>query len=326
MEKTRFAVIGTNFVTEWFLKEALLRDGFALQAVYSRTMERAKEFAAQYGGGVTAYDDLDAMLRDDAVDAVYIASPNYAHARQAIGALEHGKHVLVEKPAAPSEEEFARMLSAAERNGRVLLEAMRPAHSPGLGAVREHIEKIAPLRVARITYCQYSSRYDAFKAGRVLNAFDPALKNGSLMDIGVYCAHVLVALFGYPELIAAQAFKLSNGIDGAGTILAQYPGMLAELSYSKVSDNVIPSELQGEGGTLVIDDICNPKELTLRLRKQEPIRLPVPAGSFGMGAEVDDFLQILRSGGAESYQRDSLLTIRLMDEVRRQTGIDFQPR
>ena len=323
MKKTRFAVVGTNFITEWFLKEAVLRERFQLAAVCSRTLERAKEFAARYGEDVATYADYDEMLKDGSVDAVYIATPNYAHAGQAIAAFRHGKHVLVEKPAAPSLTEFEAMLAAAKENGRVLLEAMRPAHSPGLKMVREELKKIAPLRVAHIAYCQYSSRYDAFKRGEVLNAFDPTLKNGALMDIGVYCAHVLVTLFGYPDEVHAHTLKLSNGIDGAGSVLCQYPGVLTQIAYSKVSDALGPSEIQGEGGALIIDDICNPKELTLRLRGQQPQKIPVPVQTFGMGPEVDDFLDILESGGAEPYQRDTGLTIRLMDEIRRQTGIDF---
>lgn len=322
MNRTRFAVVGTNFITEWFLKEAFLRERFELAAVCSRTMERAREFAARYGD-VAACADYGALLRDSSIDAVYIATPNYAHAGQAVEALRHGKHVLVEKPAAPSLEEYEAMRAAAKENGRVLLEAMRPAHSPGLKMVRAELEKLAPLRMAHISYCQYSSRYDPFKRGEYVNAFDPALKNGALMDIGVYCAHVLVSLFGYPEEICAQAFRLLNGLDGAGAALMKYPGMLAHIAYSKVSDGLSPSEVQGEGGTLTIDDICNPKELTLRLRGQQPEKIPVPVDSFGMGPELDDFLDILESGNAEPYQRDTGLAIRLMDEIRRQTGIDF---
>ncbi len=323
MKKVRFAVIGTNFITEWFLEAAQKNEAFALEAVYSRTMERAAQFAQKYGVGKT-YDDLDRMLADDAIDAVYIASPNAFHTQQALRAMAHKKHVLVEKPAAPSEMEFLEMLAASREHGVALMEAMRPAHSPGLREVKKYIREIAPLRFARIAYCQYSSRYDAFKEGRVLNAFDPTLKNGALMDIGVYCMHVLVSLFGEPGSIKAQAFPLHNGIDGAGAMLAQYPDMLAEIAYSKISDSHIGSELQGEGGTLLIDDICNPKELVLRRHGGMEERISIPVTEFGMGAELNTFIEIIRGGnGVEAFQRDTLLTLRVMDEARRQTGLDF---
>ena len=323
MGKVRFAVIGTNFITDWFLEAARKNEEFALEAVYSRSLERAAQFAQKYGVRKT-YDDLDRMLSDSAIDAVYIASPNTFHTQQALRAMAHKKHVLVEKPAAPSEMEFLEMLAATREHGVALMEAMRPAHSPGLREVKKYIREVAPVRFARIAYCQYSSRYDAFKEGRVLNAFDPTLKNGSLMDIGVYCVHVLVSLFGEPGCVNAQAFQLHNGIDGAGAILAQYPDMLAELAYSKISNSHSGSELQGEGGTLLIDDICNPKELVLRRRGAAEEQIPIPVTEFGMGAELDTFLRIIRSGsGADEYQRNTLLTLRVMDEARRQTGLDF---
>ncbi len=318
----RFGLIGTNFVTEWFLEQALRRKDFVLEAVYSRSIEKACSFTERYGAR-KAYDTLDDLYADKSVNAIYIASPNCCHFEQAMGALMHKKHVLVEKPAVPSEEEFIFLQNTAKENGVLLLEAMRPAFSPGIAMVKEYINDIAPVRYARIAYCQYSSRYDAFKEGRILNAFNPALKNGALMDIGVYCIHVLVSLFGKPASMQASSMLLSNGLDGAGAITAVYPDLLAQLSYSKISDSRSSSELQGERGTLLIDDICNPKTLTLWIRGKEPVEIAVPVSDFGMGAEIDAFLRMIKEGGEGPFQQDTSITLRIMDEVRAQTGITF---
>jgi predicted dehydrogenase len=140
-----------------------------------------------------------------------------------------------------------------------------------------------------------------------LNAFNPALKNGALMDIGVYCVHVLTLLFGKPESIQAQSMLLSNGLDSAGAVTAVYPDLLGQLSYSKISDSCSWSELQGECGTLLIDDICNPKLLTLRPRGKEPIDITVPVSDFGMGAEIDAFLRMIEVGGEELLQQNTVL-------------------
>lgn len=322
MDMMHFGLIGTNFITDWFLEQALLREDFALEAVYSRSMEKARSFAERYGAK-KAYDKLGDLYSDKDVDAIYIASPNCCHYEQAMGALTHKKHVLVEKPAAPSEAEFITMVQAAKENGVLLLEAMRPAFSPGIAMVRKYIKDITPIRYARITYCQYSSRYDAFKEGRVLNAFNPTLKNGALMDIGVYCIYVLVSLFGKPDGIQAKSMLLSNGLDGAGAVTATYPDLIAQLNYSKISDSRSPSELQGERGTLLIDDICNPKKITLWLRGGDPIEIAVPVTEFGMGAEIDAFLRMIQENGAESFQRDTRVALEIVDEVRAQTGITF---
>ncbi|MDD3244442.1 MAG: Gfo/Idh/MocA family oxidoreductase, partial [Eubacteriales bacterium] len=214
---TRFAVIGTNYITEWFLKAAQACPDFHLQAVYSRTRARAEAFNAAYGAPMI-FDDLDALAACPEVDAVYVASPNRCHAAQAIQMLRAGKHVLVEKPAASNRQEVQAIADAAQESGRVWLEAMRPVFTPGYDIIQEHLPRLGAIRRVTAVYCQYSARYDRFKNGEVLNAFDPALSNGSMMDIGVYCVHPVVKLFGAPQRVSAHSLLLGNGFEGQGTI------------------------------------------------------------------------------------------------------------
>lgn len=77
----RLGVIGTNWITERFLEAAKLVEEFSLTAVYSRTEEKAKEFAGKYGVS-TIFTNLEEMAASDEIDAVYIASPNSHHSRQ----------------------------------------------------------------------------------------------------------------------------------------------------------------------------------------------------------------------------------------------------
>lgn len=90
------------------------------------------------------------------------------------------------------------------------------------------------------------------------------------MDIGVYCVHPAALLFGMPKAVHASCVKLSNGVDGAGSALLEYDGMTVEVLYSKIADGALGSEFQGEAGSLVVDHISVPQELTLHLRKQPP--------------------------------------------------------
>jgi len=93
---TRFATIGSNFVTDSFLEAAQGVEGFQLEGVYSRTRARAEEFAAKWDAPRT-YTSLDALCADPVIEAVYVASPNACHEAQAIALLKAGKHVLCEK-------------------------------------------------------------------------------------------------------------------------------------------------------------------------------------------------------------------------------------
>ena len=118
----RFATIGSNFIVDQMLDAAGHCPGFAYEAVYSRTQQRAGEFAAKYGVSKT-YTSLDALAGDNHVDAVYIASPNLCHKEQAIALMRAGKHVLCEKPMAICESDGGH--------------ASRPFARPGPGAAAD---------------------------------------------------------------------------------------------------------------------------------------------------------------------------------------------
>lgn len=321
----RFATIGTNFVTVWFLEAAAKCPELRYAAAYSRDGAKAREFAAAHGAAAV-HTDLAALAEDPEIDAVYIASPTAFHFEQAARMLSHGKHVLCEKPVTSNRPEFERLLAIAAERRAVILEAMRSAHDPGLAAIAASLPRLGTVRRATFQFCQYSSRYDKFKAGIVENAFTPALSNGALMDIGVYCVHPLVRLFGRPDRICADAVKLSNGLDGAGTILAGYDcGMQAELLYSKITDSRTPSQVQGEAGSLVIGEIANPRDLVFHPRKgaAERIEVESPGAGTNMVYEVREWIRLIRSGGENPHSRFSLLELEVMDEARRLTGIRF---
>ncbi|MEG2351021.1 MAG: Gfo/Idh/MocA family oxidoreductase, partial [Hungatella sp.] len=196
----RFAVIGTNSISDTFMDAAREVAGFSLGAVYSRTLEHGQAFADRYGARCV-YTSLEELAAASDIDAVYIASPNSCHCKQTIQMLEGKKHVLCEKPIASDLEELRQMLEAAKRNHVVLLEAMRSVFDPGFAKLQELLPRLGTLRHVAFQYCQYSSRYDKFKEGMVMNAFNPLLSNAALMDIGVYCVHPMVKLFGMPQKI-----------------------------------------------------------------------------------------------------------------------------
>lgn len=319
----RFAVIGTNFITRWFLEAAALCPEVSLQAVYSRRMETARAFNQDYRAPLL-FDDLDALAACDEVDAVYIASPNAFHAPQAVKLLRAGKHVLVEKPAASNYPEVKAMADAAAQHGVVFLEAMRNAFTPGFATIRDNLHKLGAIRRVTAVYCQYSSRYDRFKQGEVLNAFRPELSNSALMDIGVYCVHPVVKLFGPPKRIKASSILLENGFEGAGTILADYGEMQADILYSKITDSHLPSEIQGEKGCMVIRRFNRMEDIKIVYRDGREEQLSVPACEKAMKYEIQTFADAV--AGREDITectRASLSAAAVMDEARRQAGVRF---
>ena len=97
-----FAIIGTNFISDWFMAAGKHCEKLHVQAVYSRTMEKGRAFADKYGIP-DCYDSLEKLAAAENVEAVYVASPNAFHASQSIQMLEAGKHVLCEKSIASNE-------------------------------------------------------------------------------------------------------------------------------------------------------------------------------------------------------------------------------
>ena len=326
----KIGMIGTNFISDDFCEAAAQVPGAELFAVYSRKQETGDAFAAKHNIP-RVYTDYDEFL-DSGLDAVYVASPNFAHCSQTLKALDHKKHVLCEKVMAVNEQEVRSMIDCARQNNVVLLEAMRPDFDPAYDLIEQNLPRIGKLRRATFEFCQYSSRYDSFREGIIQNAFNPELGNAAVMDIGVYCIHSLVRLFGAPKNVKAFSTKLSNGFDGSGIVLLEYEDMTAEAVYSKIAVSVNPSVLQGEDGSIMIDYISKPESVSLRLRESARDtlaggtieKLPYTPAKNNMIFEIQEFLKLIEKKEVDhKYLKYSLGTIRVLDEVRRQTGIRF---
>lgn len=327
----KLGIIGTNFISGQLADAVRQVPGISLHAVFSRKRETGNAFAQKFEIP-HIYTDYDAFLRSD-INAVYVASPNYAHFGQTIRALEQGRHVLCEKVMALDEGQVRSMAGCARRNGVILLEAMRPDFDPAFRLAEETLPLLGTVRRAVFEFCQYSSRYDKFLEGTVLNAFNPELGNAAVMDIGVYCIRSAVRFFGMPQAIKAFSTKLSNGFEGSGTVLMKYgDDMTAEAVYSKITTSVTPSVIQGEKGSLLIDGLNSTRSLELRLRtgSRDPLdggtctRLPYTPAENNMIYEVEAFLRLIRRKEVNhQYLRYTLDTIRVIDEVKKQTGIRF---
>ena len=318
----RIGVIGTSFVSDWICQAARMSERCAISAVLSRDCARGRAYAERLciGG---CFDDEEAFLSSDQIDAVYVASPNIAHYRQTLAALTHGKHVLCEKPLAINAAQAERMIALAHEKGLILLEAIRPVYDPFLAALRENLHKVGRIRRATFEFCQYSSRYDRFLAGERPSVFEASLGNAALMDLAVYCLHTCVALFGVPQKLTAGATFLPNGTEAAGTMLLTYPDQQTTISYSKVTSSVHPSIVQGELGTLVFDTLNQPSFLRMIDRDGRTEELFTPVEN-NMVHELNAFARMIANCESTAvYDEQSLRVMRLLDEARRQIGIDF---
>jgi predicted dehydrogenase len=321
----RFGIIGTSPITDKILDAAKLESRFEPVAVYSRTARRAEEFARKHNIPYT-FTILEDMASSPLIDAVYIASPNSLHASQSILFMNHGKHVLCEKPFASNAYEARAMIAASTENKVALMEAMKPTLTPNFFSIKNNLNGIGTIRRYFSCYCQYSSRYDTLKAGTMLNAFDPKLSNGAVMDIGIYTIYPMVVLFGKPNKISATGIKLSTGADAQGAINFGYDGMNATVLYSKIADSTLPTEIQGEEGTIISDRINIISKVSLKYRTGDVKELSTPNPLHEYYYEIAEFINLIEAGRRESEinsHKNSLITLEIIDEIRKQLGIIY---
>ena len=255
----RFGIAGTGRISDWVLKGASQDPRIKVTAVCSRSQESAQAFILRnpLASDARIYTSIEEMAADPEVDAVYVGTPNQTHCFYAVTCLKAGKHVLCEKPLAINAAEGRMMAAAAKESGCLLMEAMISTLNPNFISAVSRLEEIAPVRHYSSYFCQYSSKYEALKRGEVATAFMPGTA-GALRDVGVYTLYPLVSIFGKPDSVRADLRKYDTchgETDIHGTMTLAYPDMEAVLTWSKICDSFQPTEIAGEKGNLILDEI-----------------------------------------------------------------------
>ena len=169
----KVGILGTGKIVQEFLPWLVEHAPFTVQALCStpRSAEKAQELCRQYGVPQHTTNYLELLQW---VDVVYIAVPNLQHVRFARVALEAGKHVIVEKPLAPSAAQTEELVALARHKKVFLFEAVTTQYLENYAKIRELLPRVGTVRLVQCNFSQYSSRYDAFCAGETPPVFDPA--------------------------------------------------------------------------------------------------------------------------------------------------------
>lgn len=331
----RYATIGTSWITGSFIAGAKQIADMELAAVYSRTEKQGLSFALEHGCK-RIFTDLEEMAACPDIDGVYIASPNFLHYAQSKLFLEHGKHVLCEKPLTVTYAQAEELTALARQNNLVYMEAIMMMHQPVRAAVHETLSQIGRIFSARLDYSQLSSKYPALCRGEIPHIFDPAYGAGCLMDLGVYCVYPALDFFGEPEEIHMQAGFLSTGADGWDNALFRYPDKQVAISCSKVGQSRIGSEILGDKGTITFDLVSQLTGIKWFQNDGSYTELAgdVPKADL-MAGEAADFCRLASQldvyAGAYRdellYAQDLALKVsRTMERMRQLAGIHFNDK
>ncbi len=290
----QLAVVGAGKIVAEFLPHAVEVPGLTLTAIVGRESSREKldDLAAAHGIPLV-FTDLDECLADTRIDTVWVALPNVLHADVARRALLAGKNVICEKPFVLRLEELAELRALAAERDLILVEAINNQYLATVAWMRDNLPRLGDLRLVQCEYSQYSSRYDAFRAGTIAPAFDPRAGGGALMDLGIYTLHLVVGLLGAPETVAYTP-RMERGVDTSGVAVLGYGDLTAVCVCAKDSPGPSRTKIQGVDGVMVFEGPPNEiPAVEVQMRDGSSERVTLDDEPHRMRAEFRAFVRMI---------------------------------
>ncbi len=263
---TKWGIISTAHINRLVLAGARESDRVEMVGVASRDQARAEAYAREHGIE-RAYGSYEALLEDPDIEAVYISLPNSLHVEWSVRSLEAGKHVLCEKPLDRRPEEVERAFDAADRSGRILMEAFMYRHNPQTARLTKLVAEgaIGTLRSIRAAF--------SFSLDEVENVRLAAdLDGGALMDVGCYCVSGSRLVAGEPERVYGEQVVGESGVDVlfAGTM--RFPGdVVAQFDCGFVLPDRDELEVVGSEGSLFLDDPWHARTPVIEVRREDGV-------------------------------------------------------
>jgi predicted dehydrogenase len=325
MNSLRFGILGTGRMAAAFAAEiqALTSFGIVAAAVGSRNLSNAEKFAAAHNIR-HAYGSYEALAMSPEIDVIYVATPHSYHETHTLLCLESGKHVLCEKPFALNAPQVSRMIAAAHRHGRFLMEAMWTRFLPAVSALREQLARNVLGRIQLI-----------IGGGAYIPAGDSdhyllqsALGGGALLDAGVYLVSFASSILGSPKRVCAAGEIGTTRVDEQDVWLAEYANGAHAMLYVSLRTRRPPDlEILGEQGRILVHaPIFRPTQLTLARPGHADEIQQYPCEGSGYRYQALEVLRCIREGRAESSRMPLAETQSIMltmDQIRAQIGLRY---
>ena len=287
----------------------------------ARLVAVASESAADGGRGrfraVRAYRTYAALLDDPEVDAVYVPLPNGLHRQWVERAAAAGKHVLCEKPLAPTAADAEAMGAACAKAGVALLEAYMTPFHPRAGAIETLIAsgRLGALRFARAAFTGALDRPDDHR-------WRPELGGGSLLDVGIYCVAPLLAAAGrLPARVEAAASLAKSGVDASFSGWLDFgDGFTATIECSFDAPERQSLEIVGTEAAVLVDRAHTPghEDVAFTLRHRDGrVEAMVAGGGDPYRGMIEHFQAVVR-GEVEPRRScaDSVALLTVLERLR----------
>ena len=324
MDKNRdlnWAVLGTGVIANE-MAQALVKMNKRLYAVANRTHQKALDFAERYGVQ-KVYDQIDEVFEDEAVDIIYITSPHNTHYEFMKKALEHGKHILVEKSITLNSRELDEMIALAAEKKLVLAEAMTIWHMPIYKKLWEIVQSGQLGKVQIITM-----NFGSFKEYNMSNRFfSMNLAGGAMLDIGVYALSIVRSFMEEkPEDIVSQWKASPTGSDEQATILLKNKQeQMATVALSMHSKQQKRAMISCEKGYIEIMEYPRAdKAVIVDAESGERTEIESGETANALYYEMMDMEQAVRSGDASNMQLQySKDVMDIMTKLRKDWGMKY---
>ena len=315
----RWGVVGTGWIADRFVTALQKHSSQRVAAVGSRSIDSATEFARRLGIE-RAYGSYSELVSDPDVDVVYIATPHNAHLPHALLALQAGKHTLVEKPLALNADQGERIADEARSRGLFCMEAYWTAFLPKFDVLRQLLDADIVGEITAVV----ADFGEWFSASHRIHR--PELAGGPMLDLGTYLISLVLDVVGPPDRIVASGTTTSTGVMGQTAMLLSRRDQQAVLHTTILANTPTAATIAGTAATIDIDGpFYQPGGFTLtgtdgatRLRYDEP-----RIGHEGLHYQAAEVARRIAAGETGSPLRPlsaSIDVLRVMDEVRRQTG------
>jgi D-xylose 1-dehydrogenase (NADP+, D-xylono-1,5-lactone-forming) len=301
MSAVKWGIMSTAHINRLFLAGAREADNVEITAVASRDKARAEQYAREQKIP-KAHGSYEELLADPEVEAVYIPLPNSMHIEWSIRALEHGKHVLCEKPLSRRTADVELAFDVAEREQRLLMEAFMYRHHP---QTRRLTELVAGGAVGRVRVIRAAFGFVAHDPANV--RLQTGLGGGALMDVGCYCVSGARLIAGEPERVSAEQALGGDGVDVVFAATMRHQNdVLSHFDAGLALDSGL-LEVVGDEGSLLLEDPWHCRNPLIQLRREganERIEIE-RANSYRL--EAENFSDAIRGAQAPLLGRDDAL-------------------
>jgi len=323
MTGLRWGILATGGIAHAFASD-LRTAGLDLTAVGSRSAGSGERFAAEFGIP-RVHGSYEALVSDPEVDIIYVSTPHPMHAENAILALEHGKHVLVEKPFTLTAAEAAAVRDVAARSGLLAMEAMWTRYLPHMIRVRELVAAGA-LGDIRAVLADHTQKISTDPAHR-LNNLD--LGGGALLDLGIYPISFAWDILGAPNTVTATATIGPTGVDDeVATIFTHASGALSTSLSASHAAGPNTAHIIGTDARIDIDQVWY-SPTTFRVIDSDGVvveSFSADVNGRGMHYQAAEAEQLIRAGAVTSAimsAEESVSIMQTLDAVREQIGLRY---